>query len=201
MTSRLCLCFLAFGLCSLHAQQNAKGQTSSLVSKGRFFAGLSTDLSFGFTGYERGFILPAQLQPKIGYFIANRLSIGLTYQGTALSPCITPRSLMYHRGLAELNYYFYTRKNLLLYTQTGLAFEYYGMQNYYNQKNMAVSLKLGAGVSWRLKTNPNIGFNLEAAHYMAPGRPALKFPDLSVGMSYFFGRKRSGKTFQGPAHD
>ena len=190
MTQRILLSFLALHLYTLQAQDKSKDISPNFVSKGTFFVGLTSGLPFGYAFSERRFISPMQLQPRIGYFISDRLSLGLSYQGSGISSSIMPRYMMYHKGLIELNYYFYTGKNLLLYSQTGLSFEQYGHLSYYYRKATTVNLKVGAGISWRLKKAPNIALNMEAAYYLSPGAKSQKFPNITFGVSYFFNRKK-----------
>jgi len=194
MNLKLVTCFVLFSVFQFTAQEKAKDLTSQLISKGTFFVGASADFAFGYAPSEGRFIVPAKFIPKMGYFIFDRLSLGLSYQGAALITSVAPRFLMYHKGELELNHYFYARKHLLLYTQTGISFEQYSLPGYYQKKTTAISLKLGAGISWRLKKVPAIGMNVEAAYYIGSGTQSrlMKFPNITFGISYFFQRKKRG---------
>lgn len=202
MHSKKTACLLLFSAYSLCAQQNpkdlilknkepiSKDLTSDLVSKGTFFMGFSSSLAFGIAFPENSFIAPSNFKPKIGYFIFDRLSVGLSYQGGNFNSTYAPRYSRYRTVELELNHYFYAKKNILLYGQAGLVLEHYVSSTY--APRTSLNYKLGGGISWRPKKTPNLGFNAEAAYYFGPTRRTQveKIPNVTFGINYFFNSKK-----------
>jgi len=193
MKPKTIICLIALSAFSLNAQEKKIDQTPALVSRGTFFVGLNSNLAFGFVVPEGRFIFPTQFRPKIGYFIFDRLSLSLSYQGIAYTNGISrSRTHIFHNGEFEVNHYFYARKNVLLYSLAGLAVEQYSPRGYRSPDKVSINLKVGAGVSFRPKRLPNLGLNVEAAYYLGPymRTQVQKFPNITFGISYSFHRKK-----------
>lgn len=193
---KIILFAILFGTITLNAQISPKDVTLDLISKGTFFTGVHSSFAFGFSRQEGSVFAPRQLKPKIGYFIFDRFSIGLSYQGSGFGSRNVPRLRIFHNGEIDFNYYFYAKKNILLYSQTGIAFGNLNPVTNGVQKNGNLHLKLGGGASFAFKTLPNLRFNIEAAYYLGPNmqNDFQKIPNFTGGVSYFFNHKKSSGT-------
>jgi len=192
MKLKTIVCFVVISFYTLNAQEKPKDLTSDLIKRGTFYTGLSSSLAFGFILPEQNILFPSQIKPKVGYFVLDRFSVDLSYQGSGISSVNDTRRNLYHIGELGFNYYFYARKNFLLYAQTGLAFEHYSQNNFYTrQANSSLNLKFGAGMSWRFKKAPNLGIHVEATYYNGSRMRTQTFPNISVGLTYYFGHKKT----------
>jgi hypothetical protein len=97
----------------------------------------------------------------------------------------------------NLNYFFYSRKNLLLNSLAGIAVDHFAQQAP-GLLNYTPKIKLGAGASWFMSKNSPFAFNIEAVYYLSPStfRTAQRVPNLTFGISYFFNRKHVKKPVQ-----
>jgi hypothetical protein len=191
---KIILCAIMFGTITTQAQQ--KDNTTNLISKGTFLVGTNSSFGLGFSIHEGAVFAPRQLKPNIGYFIFDRFSVGLSYEGSGFGSRNAPRLRIFHSGEIDLNYYFFAKKNILLYSQSGLAFGNLNPITNGVQKNGNLHLKLGGGASFAVNTFPNLRFNIEAAYYLGPNmqNDFQKIPNLTCGVSYFFSRKKSTGT-------
>ena len=167
-----------------------------LVAKKTIHFGIQTGFSGGYNTDGNRVMSTYIINPKISYFIANRLSLGVGYMGMSSNMQPTRRNSFYHNGELELKYYFNNRSRTLFYSQLGILYGQYkpaaSPNALYN--DLGATLKLGAGVTWRFKNHPNLAINLEVNNYFNLGSNSgskIKFaPNISIGFSFFMPHKK-----------
>ncbi len=175
------------------AQNKTENSNLLFLKKNTFQFGFQTNLGLGIgLNREPGSVL--NLNPKVHYFIFDRLSVGIGYMATqnrVMFPGEKTRPFRHNMEI-ELKYYLVSKKSYFLYSQIGyFAGQFTPLQKYpasVNDNQLNSMLKLGIGFGYRFKNNPNLCFNMELnkyPHLRTPGRSLFQYmPNVSVGFSY-----------------
>jgi hypothetical protein len=180
---------------TIRSQERQKDQSHLLISRGTFFTGFNSKMAFGMALPQGDLVYTGNFKPRFGFFVRDRMSFGISYQGMGHSYTTAPRLRLYSAAEFEMDYYWLAKKNFFLYTKTGLRLTQSPTGLAMPHKQKQVDLKLGAGISWRFKKLPRLGVNIEAAYYLDPElrRPLQKFPEITFGIGYFFHAKKRAK--------
>lgn len=191
--------FLLVTTVTIVKAQNKKinSEPEPLVARKTIQFGFQTSFGGGFNEEGGHLMSTYKFNPKISYFIANRISLGIGYVGVSSNMQPTRRNSFYHSGELELKYYFNNRSRTLFYSQVGILYGQYrptSFNSVFNNNGLGTTLKIGGGVTWRLKNHPNLAVNMELNNYFNLGDSRgsrFKFaPNLSVGFSYYIPHKK-----------
>ena len=177
----------------LNAQIKTVTPVDLIVAKKTIHFGFQTSFGLGIGG-NKEIASSFMINPKVSYFIKDRLSLGLGYTGVRANFIPTKRPEMLHNAEVELKYFLVVKKPLLFYAQVGYLFGEAPLAKsnalFFNNHTLSSALKLGGGVSWRLKKLPNLTINMELNMYVSSkrnSRPNIQLaPDFSIGLGYFF---------------
>lgn len=187
-------------LCASKSQTKNYNDYELPISRGTFQVGIQKSLSFGYTSAERRAASAFKFNPSINYFIINRLSIGLSYWGYNYNMNPSGITNYYHNGEINLKYYIRPKKPFSLYGQVGYVLGQYSPSSrsgFVDNKNQLGSmLKLGVGLSYRLKKTPSLALNVEINNYLNLKRNSqrkISMPDISIGLSFSLPKKKKKK--------
>jgi hypothetical protein len=192
--------FLFIGVFVATAQDKKSPPYELYVSKGSFQIGLQKNFN---SVYSPPTGLSALVfNPRISYFILDRLSIGAGYSNISFNRGRSGSPVFYNNGEFDLKYYLSPKKPVSFYVQAGYYFgQYYAPERnwVYSYNNELTSLlKVGAGINWRLKALPVLSFNAEINNYVNlkhGGLSIQNMPPIFVGINYSFLSKRKKKKF------